>query len=240
MSQQSTAPHPIPPRTQLSEREPRNADLTVNKVLAAGAAAATSAVMGSFFGVAGTVVGAAIGAVASTVAASIYQRSLDRTRDRLTARIRSTPRVNPLDADTVVMRVEPDVPRRRRGIVGYLAVAAIAFLVGLLAITGVEWVKGSTLVSGEAGTSVGRVLGSGQQQGDQPPADQQGQHDDGDSSDAPGSGHEHHTSTPTPDPTATSTPDGGLGGLLPSLLPHAPTQSQGEHPTRGQQPTGSH
>jgi hypothetical protein len=52
-------------------------DLTVNKVLAGAGAAVTSAVLGSFFGVAGTVVGAAVGSVASTIATSLYESSLN-------------------------------------------------------------------------------------------------------------------------------------------------------------------
>ncbi len=63
-------------------------DLTVNKVIAGAGAAATSAVLGSFFGAMGTVTGAAVGSIASTVVTSLYEHSLNRTRDTVAARIR--------------------------------------------------------------------------------------------------------------------------------------------------------
>jgi hypothetical protein len=154
-------------------------DLTVNKVIAGAGAAATSAILGSYFGAAGTVTGAALGSVASTVASVIYQRSLDRTRDTLVARIRVTPgrrpdiaqpvgaepavrlpapRVAP-DAETVRLRVEPDVrPRHRRRTWAWLGATVLVFAIGLLAVTGVEWAKGSSITTGETGTSVGRVI----------------------------------------------------------------------------------
>jgi hypothetical protein len=153
-------------------------DLTVNKVIAGAGAAATSAVLGSFFGAAGTVTGAALGSVASTVASTVYQRSLDRTRDRLVTRIRLTgrhgaqgaqdqatqvmmpvPRVSP-EGVTARVRVEPAVPARpsKRRFVLWSAATVLVFVLGLLAVTGIEWAKGSTLTSGESGTSVGRVI----------------------------------------------------------------------------------
>ena len=67
---------------------PARPDLTVNKVIAGAGAAATSAVVGSFFGAAGTVLGAALGSVVSMIATTIYQHSLDRTRDTAKARIK--------------------------------------------------------------------------------------------------------------------------------------------------------
>jgi hypothetical protein len=78
--------------------------LTINKVIAGAGAAATSAVLGSFFGAEGTVAGAALGSVASTVATAVYQQSLDRTRDRLVARVRVPRRgsENASAADTAV------------------------------------------------------------------------------------------------------------------------------------------
>src|SRR5215212_2270215 len=51
-------------------------------------AAATSAVVGSFYGAAGTVLGAALGSVVSMIATTLYQHSLDRTRDTVKARIK--------------------------------------------------------------------------------------------------------------------------------------------------------
>ena len=63
-------------------------DLTVNKVIAGAGAAATSAVLGSFFGAMGTVTGAAVGSIASTMVTSLYEHSLNRTQDTVAARLR--------------------------------------------------------------------------------------------------------------------------------------------------------
>src|SRR4051794_34870406 len=70
---------------QSAEQPARKVDLTVNKVIAGAGAAATSAVLGSFFGALGTVAGAAIGAIASTMATSLYEHSLNRTQDTVAA-----------------------------------------------------------------------------------------------------------------------------------------------------------
>lgn len=156
-------------------------DLTVNKVIAGAGAAATSAVLGSYFGAGGTVTGAALGSAASMIATVIYQRSLDRTRDTLVAKVRltpgrradiavpvasappearvrmPTPRQTP-DAETVRLRVEPDIrPARRRAWL-WIGATVLVFAIGLLTVTGVEWAKGSSLTTGESGTSVGRVI----------------------------------------------------------------------------------
>lgn len=135
-------------------------DLTVNKVIAGAGAAATAAVLGSYLGAAGTVAGAAIGSVASTVATTLYQRSLDRTRDTVVARIRPVVpgQRGPVDAETVVLAPVPP-PRRpwRRAVTG----AVVVFVLGLLVVTGLEWARGSSLTTGQSGTSVGRVVTPG-------------------------------------------------------------------------------
>lgn len=138
--------------------------LTLNKILAGAGAAATTALLGSFFGAAGTVAGAALGSMASTVATTIYQRSLDRTQKTLVARIRPvgarSAAAGPEEA-TVQLRVEPAVPSAppRRRWAMWAGATVLVFVLGLLAVTGVEWIKGSTITSGDSGTSVGRVLG---------------------------------------------------------------------------------
>lgn len=183
MPQHPTAPRPSPAaaeRTETTQPESsaakKAADLTVNKVLAGAGAAATTAVLGSYFGAAGTVAGAALGSVASTLASTLYQRSLDRTRDTLVARVKLTggrrtdlsdaptteltvpmPRVSPEAEETTRLRVEP-VLRRPRRVWLWVGVTALIFVLGLLAVTGIEWAKGSTLSTGQPGTSVGRVL----------------------------------------------------------------------------------
>jgi hypothetical protein len=198
-------PRPVgpPPRTGAGARAaaasasapvadpPARPDLTVNKVIAGAGAAATSAVVGSFFGAAGTVLGAALGSVVSMIATTIYQHSLDRTRDTVKARIKlpggrtvdvagkvevPAPRVaaagetgrarvyvtptgltdQPTAVLSAVSPASPTRPRRRWVVRTALTVGV--FLIGLLAVTGVELLKGSTLARGETGTSVGRVV----------------------------------------------------------------------------------
>src|SRR3954471_10809191 len=96
-------------RTEPVADPPKPADLTVNKVLAGAGAAATSAVLGSFFGAGGTVLGAALGSVVSTLATAIYQHSLDRTRETFRARIRLP------SGRTVDVTGSADVPRIAAG-----------------------------------------------------------------------------------------------------------------------------
>ena len=69
-------------------QEQKKKDLTVNKLVAGAGAAATSAVLGSFFGAMGTVGGAALGSVFSAIVTAAYQHSLDKTRDTVKARIK--------------------------------------------------------------------------------------------------------------------------------------------------------
>jgi len=127
--------------------QPPAADLSVNKVLAGAGAAVTSAVIGSFFGVAGTVVGAAIGSVASTIATSLYERSLNTTSDRIRAR---------LNAGGVDIEERPEPPAPKPW-ARWAGVTAMVFLLGMLVVTGVEFAKGSS-IAGTPGTSVGGVL----------------------------------------------------------------------------------
>jgi hypothetical protein len=215
-----TAPVPAETAQPAPSVAKKVADLTVNKVLAGAGAAATTAVLGSYFGAAGTVAGAALGSVASTLATTLYQRSLDRTRDTIVARVRITPgrrtdpadaatteltvpmpRVSPEAAATTGLRAEPVLRRPRRAWM-WLGVTVLVFLIALLAVTGIEWAKGSTLTTGQAGTSVGRVLA---------PAPGPGAADEGGSGDAGSSESDGSDPDPDPDPgTDTDTgPDRG-------------------------------
>lgn len=204
-------PQPAPSAPPTVEvRTPAPApDLTMNKVIAGAGAAATAAVLGSYLGAGGTVAGAAIGSVASTVATTLYQRSLDRTRDTVVARIRPAipgQRSASPDADTVVLAPVP-APRRpwRRALVA----AVVVFVLGLAAVTGLEWVKGSTLTTDEAGTSVGRVVAPSTDTGASP----DGTAGDGtspDGTDAPGDAGPGTSEPDATDPgsdDATSPPD---------------------------------
>lgn len=112
--QSAQPPRPPVPRSpgsgpigspQSAEQPARKVDLTVNKVIAGAGAAATSAVLGSYFGALGTVAGAAIGAIASTMATSLYEHSLNRTQDTVAA-LRSRRR-----ASTAATEVTAPMPR---------------------------------------------------------------------------------------------------------------------------------
>ncbi|WP_143230930.1 hypothetical protein [Actinosynnema sp. ALI-1.44] len=116
-----------------------------SQVAVAALAAVTAAILGSTLGVAGTVLGAAIGAIVTTVAAELYARSIDRVRSRV---VKS-------DADVPDKKVEKS-PRAVRWQL-LTAGALAAFVLGMLVITGIEWVRGEPL-SGDGKTTIGGVL----------------------------------------------------------------------------------
>jgi hypothetical protein len=75
------------------------------------------------------------------------------------ARVYVTPAGLANQPTAVLSAVSPASPARpRRRWVVRTALTVGVFLIGLLAVTGVELVKGSTLARGETGTSVGRVV----------------------------------------------------------------------------------
>jgi len=153
-------------------------------------------VLGSFFGAMGTVGGAALGSVFSAIVTSAMQHSLDRTRDTVKARVKlpggrtvkvesttevPAPRgaanqaatrvfVTAGDQPTEVLSAVPAVdvgrPKSRRRLVVMTAFTVIVFAIGMLAVTGLELVKGSPLNTSSSsssqrsgGTSLGSVLG---------------------------------------------------------------------------------
>ena len=155
--------------------ESKKRDLSVNKLIAGAGAAATSAVLGSFFGALGTVGGAALGSVFSAIVTWVMQRSLDKTRDTVKARVKipggdtvkvasttevpaprgasdgSTTRVfvTPGDQATEVISAVPAVdagpPKSRRRLLVMTGFTVVVFAIGMLVITGIELVKGSPL-----------------------------------------------------------------------------------------------
>jgi hypothetical protein len=184
-----------PPAGATAAAEPKKKDLTVNKLIAGAGAAATSAVLGSFFGALGTVGGAALGSVFSAVVTWLYQHSLDRTRETVKARVKlpggtvkvsgttevPAPRgaadqastrvfVTPGDQPTEVISAVPAVdagpPKSRRRLLVMTGFTVVVFALGMLAITGIELMKGSPLNTSRSstsersgGTSLGSVLG---------------------------------------------------------------------------------
>ncbi|MGD9525371.1 hypothetical protein [Pseudonocardia sp.] len=223
----------------------KSSDITVNKVIAGAGAAATSAVVGSYLGAAGTVMAAALGSVVSMVGASVYQSYLDRTRDTVKAKIRlpgsQTVEVDePVEvpaartaadgAPPTELLVAPAGDRAggrsaavspvavrsaRRPLFTVAAGVVLAFVIGMLVVTGVEWVKGSPLSRSDSGsgTSVGRVLGGeGDAAAEPSTTDDDGQStDDSRSDDSTTSEPSGRTSTREPfgsaePPSATSGP----------------------------------
>lgn len=101
----------------------------------------------------------------------------------------------------------PSRGMNRRRVLLASAVAALAFVLGLLTITGIEFVKGSTLATGQEGTSVGRVLERA------PTTDRGTETTDEDTGSEPAepTAEPGTTATPpatstTPEPTVTATP----------------------------------
>jgi hypothetical protein len=72
----------IGPTVELEEDKP-GFSLSLPQVLASSLAAASAAVVASFFGVAGTVAGTALFSVVATVSTAVYQHAAQRTADRL-------------------------------------------------------------------------------------------------------------------------------------------------------------
>jgi hypothetical protein len=149
----------------------------ISQVLAGALAAVTAALIGSTMGVAGTVVGAGLASIVSTIGAVLYQRSIERTTEGVrTVRAKvvgksggTTVLVSQEDPEKEPPRTgdeveaapadaEPDdrppQERRRRRWPMVVAGSVAAFVLGMLAVTGVEWLRGETL-SGGNGTTFG-------------------------------------------------------------------------------------
>ena len=123
------------------------------QVLAGALAAVTAALLGSTLGVAGTVLGAGIASVVTTIAATVYLRSIQTTRVRVKlVRAKATGRT----------ATEPDDdagdagPRPARW-PALITAGVLAFVLGMLVITGVEWITGDR-VSGGSGTTIGDIV----------------------------------------------------------------------------------
>jgi hypothetical protein len=152
-------------------RRPRGESrvLSTSKVAAAGLASATTAVLGSYFGVLGTVGAAAATSVVSAVSSEVYQRSLDRTAHRLRSRggerqrvVTEQRAVNEHRAVNEQRAVnEPDRTRRpARGSIlpAMIFGSLLIFALGMALVSGVEYVRGAPLSGGSGGTSIGDVL----------------------------------------------------------------------------------
>ena len=200
----------------------------ISQVLAGALAAVTAALIGSTMGVAGTVVGAGVASIVSTIGAVLYQRSIERTTESVrTVRAKVVGKSGgttvlvadqdpeeepPATGDEVEAEPADDRPpaerTRRRWpmlIVGSLA----AFALGMLAVTGVEWLRGEPLSGGTGTTTFGSIVepnrDSGNQQERQAPATTTSTT----TPPAPSSGSAPPTSTSTGPTSTTTTPPSG-------------------------------
>lgn len=147
-----------------------------SQVLAGALAAVTAAVLGSTMGVAGTVVGAGLASIVTTLGGALYLRSIQRTkqgvrsvRNKVVTRAGGTtvtlieegpePGSDEHTDDEHTDEEQPQATRRVRWptvVVG----SVLAFVLGMMAVTGVEWLRGEQLSGGE-GTTVGGIVRSG-------------------------------------------------------------------------------
>jgi hypothetical protein len=184
--------------------------IRINQVMAGALAAVTAALLGSTLGVAGTVLGAGLASVVSTVGAALYLRSIQRTgqgvrsvRDRAVARTGSTAGApaeqEPDESDEDVAARRPQAGRIGRP--GMIVGSVLAFALGMVVVTGVEWLRGEPLSGGE-GTTVGGIVRThpgGADKRDKSPVTS-------DPSTPPSAGDRTVTVTPTPTPTS-ATPE---------------------------------
>jgi len=148
----------------------------ISQVLAGALAAVTAALIGSTMGVAGTVIGAGVASMVSTVGGALYLRSIERTtksvrtvRAKVVGRSGGTtvlvadedPEKEPgdeVEAEPAVAAEDRPPEERRRLRWPMLVVASLAaFALGMLAVTGVEWLRGESL-SGNGGTTFGSIV----------------------------------------------------------------------------------
>lgn len=181
----------------MSEKTEETESIRISQVLAGALAAVTAALIGSTMGVAGTVVGAGVASVISTIGGTLYLKSIQRTRESVrTVHAKVVGRSggatvlvttdDPDPAPTPGEEVEaeaaepageepvandrPPAGRWRRWPV-LVATTIAAFALGMVAVTGVEWLRGESL-SGDSGTTFGSIVAPHQSSGgDGDPAD---------------------------------------------------------------------
>jgi hypothetical protein len=123
----------------------KKSGVQASQIAVAALAAVTAAVLGSTLGVAGTILGAALGAIVSTVTTELYARSYERVRYR----------VGKSTDESQEQKEEKPTRRVRWQLLAGVSIAA--FVLGMIVITGIEWVRGEPL-SGDAQTTIGGVL----------------------------------------------------------------------------------
>lgn len=128
------------------------------QVLTGGLAAITAALLGSTLGVAGTVLGAGVASVVTTIAAAAYARSIQHTRARVRlAQGRVAGRADEPEPDGGTESGEDQEQSRRLSRPALIVATVLTFALGMLAITGFEWISGHR-VSGGQGTTIGGIV----------------------------------------------------------------------------------
>ena len=140
------------PAESANEDKPKQLlGLSGTQTIGSALAAVTSALVGSFLGVAGTLIGAALGSIVATVGAALYARTLDSAA---TVALKKIPqrRRDGLAADDVAVLAasapaESDKPRTQgarrqftpKTWIKLGAVSAAAFVVAMVGVTAVEF-----------------------------------------------------------------------------------------------------
>jgi hypothetical protein len=206
-------------------------DLKPAQIAAGALAAVTAAFLGSQLNVAGTIAGAAVASVVSTIGSALYQSSIERTRESVRRVGSKAWVVKPVDGETASateVDTEDEEPETRRW-PKMAAGAVLVFVLGMLAVTGVEWVRGAPLSGGSEGTSLGAVVGRPTDRRDAPPADVVTSTPDAPSSTT--TPPSTTSSTTSSAPTTTSEPTPSSSATQPSTPPPSTTGQSGSDPT---------
>ena len=141
----------MPADSTIEDKPKQLLGLSGTQTIGSALAAVTSALVGSFLGVAGTLIGAALGSIVATVGAALYARTLSSAA---TVALRKIPqrRTGGLPADDGDMLAasapaESDEPRAKRVRSKFTpntwirvgAVSAAAFVVAMVGVTAVEF-----------------------------------------------------------------------------------------------------
>jgi hypothetical protein len=170
----------LPAHPQPSDRR---FNVSTVQVGASAAAAVTSALAASFFGVAGTLIGAGIGSIVSTIAGALYAEYLHRASRRIRvtqsvivqripgdvlastplrhltgpADLPGEPSMRPIGDETgrtTAMPLLRPRPWWKRPVVSLTAVGLAGFAIALGAVTAIEVVKGGRISGGSGAPSV--------------------------------------------------------------------------------------
>lgn len=141
----------MPADPTLEDKPKQLLGLSGTQTIGSALAAVTSALVGSFLGVAGTLIGAALGSIVATVGAALYARTLSSAATVALKKIpqRRTGGIPADDGDTLPASApaESDEPRAKRVKSKFTprtwirvgAVSAAAFVVAMVGVTAVEF-----------------------------------------------------------------------------------------------------